>query len=143
MNTPVHRLTPAFGVAAQLQVGDIAALGAQGWRSLICNRPDGEAAEQPASAKLAQAAARHGLAWRYLPIVSGQWCDADVAAFAEALRTLPSPALAFCRSGTRSIHLWALAMADTLDGESIARIAADAGYTLDPVVLRRAPGASP
>lgn len=25
MNTPVHRLTPAFGVAAQRQAGDIAA----------------------------------------------------------------------------------------------------------------------
>ena len=142
MSTPIHRLTATFGVAPQLDADDVAALAAQGWRSLVCNRPDGEAADQPASAELAQAAAAHGLAWRHLPIVSGQWRDADAAAFAEALRTLPPPVLAFCRSGTRSIHLWALAMAGRLDAASIARIAADAGYTLDPAVLRRAADAS-
>jgi uncharacterized protein (TIGR01244 family) len=143
VNAPVHRLTPTFGVAPQLDAADIAELAAQGWRSLVCNRPDGEAADQPASAELAQAASTHGLAWRHLPVVSGQWCDADAAAFAEALHTLPAPLLAFCRSGTRSIHLWARAMAGTLDAESIQRIAAEAGYTLDPSVLRRAPDASP
>jgi len=141
MSAVVHRLTPAFGVAPQLNVDDIAELAAQGWRSLVCNRPDGEAADQPASAELARAAAAHGLAWRYVPIVSGQWRDADVAAFAEALRILPAPVLAFCRSGTRSIHLWAMAMAVTLDNASIQRIAADAGYALNPAVLRRLPDA--
>lgn len=143
MSTPVHRLTPAFGVAGQLDADDIAALAAQGWRSLVCNRPDGETADQPASAELMQAAAAHGLVWRHIPVVSGQWRDADVAAFAEALHTLPAPVLAFCRTGTRSIHLWALAMTDTLDAESLQRIAADAGYVLHPAVLQRAPGASP
>ncbi len=143
MSAPVHRLTPAFGVAAQLTVDDIAALAAQGWRSLVCNRPDGEAADQPANAALAQAAQAHGLAWRELPIRSGQWHDADVVAFAAALRELPAPVLAFCRSGTRSIHLWALAMADALGPEHIARLAADAGYALDPAVLRRGTPAAP
>lgn len=142
MSTPVHRLTPAFGVAVQLGLDDIAVLAAQGWRSLVCNRPDGEVAGQPTSVELAQAAAAHGLVWHHLPIVSGQWHAADVAAFTEALRTLPAPLLAFCRSGTRSIHLWALAMADMLDAESIRRIAAEAGYTLDPAVLCRAADAS-
>ena len=141
MSATVHRLTPAFGVADQLDADDIAALAAQGWRSLLCNRPDGEAAEQPDSIELARAARSHGLAWRHVPVVSGQWRDADVAAFAEALRTLPAPVLAFCRSGTRSIHLWALAMAGALDAGSIAGLAADAGYVLDPAVLRRAPDA--
>ena len=143
MSTPIHRLTPAFGVAGQLDADDIAALAAQGWRSLVCNRPDGETADQPDGAGLVQAAAAHGLAWRHIPVISGQWREADVAAFAEALRTLPAPVLAFCRTGTRSIHLWALAMADTLDAESLQRMAADAGYVLHPAVLRGAPGAAP
>ena len=138
MSAVIHRLTPTFGVAPQLDADDIATLAAQGWRSLVCNRPDGETADQPPSAELAQVAATHGLAWRYLPIISGQWRATDVAAFGEALRTMPAPVLAFCRSGTRSIHLWALAMAGTLDGESIRRIAADAGYALNPAVLHRA-----
>ena len=143
MSTPVHRLTPAFGVAGQLDADDIAALAAQGWRSLVCNRPDGETADQPECVELMQAAATHGLAWRHIPVVSGQWRDDDVAAFAEALRTLPAPVLAFCRTGTRSIHLWALAMADSLEAGSIVRLAADAGYVLHPAVLGVAPGTSP
>lgn len=128
MSAAVHRVTPAFGVAAQLQADDIAALAAQGWRSLVCNRPDGEAADQPASAELARVAAAHGLAWRHLPVVSGQWRDADVAAFAEALRTLPAPLLAFCRSGTRSSALWAMQAPGTAD--EILATARAAGYDL-------------
>ena len=40
-------------------------------------------------------------------------------------------------------HVRPLAMAGRLDAAGIARIAADAGYTLDPAVLRRAADASP
>ena len=40
---------------------DVAALAASGFRSIICNRPDGEEAGQPPAATLAEAAAAHGL----------------------------------------------------------------------------------
>jgi uncharacterized protein (TIGR01244 family) len=37
---------------------------------------------------------------------------------------------AFCRTGTRSINLWALSQAGSRDAGEMVRLAADAGYDL-------------
>ena len=130
----IHRLTEQFSVAAQISPDDIAGLVAAGFRSLINNRPDGEAQDQPASALLADVAAAHGVAYRYLPVVSGQLCDQDAVDFSTALRSMPPPVLAFCRSGTRSTNLWALAQASRGgDPETLTTKAAGAGYDISGI----------
>ncbi|OOG48638.1 TIGR01244 family sulfur transferase [Rhodanobacter sp. C01] len=124
----IHPLADQLSVAAQIDVGDIATLAAQGFRSVINNRPDGEAAAQPASALLETAARQAGLVYRHIPVVSGQLSDAQVQVFAEALDMLPRPTLAFCRTGTRSTMLWALQASGPAD--AILQIAQEAGYDL-------------
>jgi len=54
-----------------------------------------------------------------------------VEAFAQALTTLPAPVLAFCRTGTRSTMLWALAAARSQPLEDVLRTAIRAGYDLN------------
>jgi uncharacterized protein (TIGR01244 family) len=125
------RLTEALSVAAQIEPDDVAVLAAQGFRSLINNRPDGEVAGQPESAVIAAMAARHGIAYQYLPVISGQLHDAEVDGFVQALATLPAPTLAYCRTGTRSIMLWALGAARNQSVEDVVHTAALAGYDLD------------
>ena len=132
-------LTDQLSVTAQLAVADLAQAAAQGFRGIINNRPDGEAPDQPRSDELAAAAARHGLAYRYIPVVPGQLQEAQVDAFAEALGELPGPLLAFCRTGTRSTTLWALQAARRQDADTVLRAAASAGYDLSalrPRLLR-------
>lgn len=127
----IRSLIDGFSVSPQLGVGDIALLARQGVRGIINNRPDGEAPGQPASAELAAAAAAAGIAYRHVPFAGGGIDAAVIAAFADALAELPSPVVAFCRSGTRSATLWALAAAR--DGRPVADIlarAADAGHDL-------------
>lgn len=126
----IRKIAPDLSVSPQILPGDIGSLAANGFRSLIINRPDNEASEQPSAAAIAEAAARHGLEVRYLPVVPGQVRDADVAAFAAAMRELPAPALAFCRTGTRSATLWALAQAGHLSSEAILATVKQAGYDL-------------
>jgi len=130
------QLTDRISVIAQIDADDMAALAARGFRSVINNRPDGETDDQPASAGLAAAAARSGLAYRYVPVVPGQLVDADVDAFAHALATLPRPVLAFCRTGTRSTMLWALQASRSQPVGAIVRIAAAAGYDLEALQSR-------
>ncbi len=125
----LHPLSEQLSVAAQIDANDIAWLAGQGFRSLINNRPDGEADGQPSTASLAAVAQQHGLAYRYIPVVSGQLLQAQVDAFAAALRELPTPVLAFCRSGARSSSLWALQAAGSAD--DILDIARAAGYDLE------------
>jgi sulfide:quinone oxidoreductase len=126
----IATLTPFLSVAPQLSEAELGTLAAQGFKAVINNRPDGEAADQPSSAVLEAAAKRHGLAYRYLPVVSGKLSDDDVTAFADALSALRGPVLAFCRTGTRSATLWALSEAARLDTDVILRTAQGAGYDL-------------
>jgi sulfide:quinone oxidoreductase len=119
-----------LSVAPQIAPSDIGIAASQGFRSIIINRPDGEGDDQPSSKELLEAAARHGLEARFIPVVSGQLKDADVAAFRAAMNELPAPVLAFCRTGTRSITLWALSQAGHLSADAVLRTAADAGYDL-------------
>ena len=126
----IAKLTPFLAVSPQIAEADLGALAAQGFRAVINNRPDGEAEDQPESAALAAAAGRVGLEYRHVPVVSGKITDDDVAAFAQALDEVKGPVLAFCRTGTRSTTLWALAEARHLDPEAILATAAEAGYDL-------------
>jgi uncharacterized protein (TIGR01244 family) len=132
----IRRLTEQVSVSPQIQPEDMAALASAGFRSVVNNRPDGEAADQPASAELAQAAARQGLAYRHVPAVPGQFEAATVAAMARVLDDLPPPVLAFCRTGTRSTSLWALQAARHVDADVLMRTAAEAGYDLSGLLSR-------
>ena len=133
----LRQLTDILSVSAQIDEADVDALAEQGVRSLINNRPDGEVPGQPDSGALAAAAARHGMTYVHLPVISGQWHEDVVDAFADALQTLPPPILAFCRSGTRSCMLWALsACAAGMDREAVIACAATAGYDLSALPAR-------
>ena len=125
---PIKRLTDTLSVAPQISEADLATLAAQGFRSVINNRPDGEEAGQPGSVALAQAASQAGLEYRHIPVVPGQLQDAQVAAFSAALAEMPAPTLAFCRTGTRSTMLWALQAKGSAD--AILATAGKAGYDL-------------
>jgi uncharacterized protein (TIGR01244 family) len=127
----LRQLTDTLSVSGQIDEADVELLAAQGFRSLINNRPDGEVAGQPASAAIAALAERHGMTYQYLPVISGQMQDVQVEAFAQALTTLPAPVLAFCRTGTRSTMLWALAAARSQPLEDVLRTAIRAGYDLN------------
>lgn len=102
-------VSPEVSVTGQIELAEIPAVAEAGFRAIICNRPDGEAADQPPSDAIRRAAADAGLAFRYIPVIPGQVSEANVAAFARALDELPGAILAYCRSGARSANLWALA----------------------------------
>lgn len=100
-----RRLTDDIAVAGQVTPRDLPEIHAAGFRSLVCNRPDGEAADQPEFASIEAAARENGLAVRYLPIGHGPMGMREADSFAEAIADLPRPILAYCRSGARSAKL--------------------------------------
>lgn len=101
-------ITPTLSVSEQVLPQDITALAAAGFKSVICNRPDGEGADQPSFFEIEAAAKAVGMQASYLPIVSGKVGDADAVAFGATMDNLPKPILAYCRTGTRSATLWSL-----------------------------------
>jgi sulfide:quinone oxidoreductase len=129
-------LTDKLSVSTQLALSDLTAAAQQGIRSIINNRPDGEAPDQPASAEIAAAAAALGLGYRHIPVVPGQIHDTDVADFSTALAELEAPVLAFCRTGTRSASLWALSAAAEVASPDLLSMARAAGYDLNTLKPR-------
>lgn len=126
-------LSPDLSVTPQIAVADVADLAARGVKSIIGNRPEGEAPDQPDWSSLVAEAERHGMSARQIPVVHGQIGPDDVLRFANALRDLPTPIAAFCRTGTRSAMLWALANPDELSVDERITAAAAQGYDLLPL----------
>lgn len=102
-----RQITDDYFVAPQIGVEDIARIREAGFRSVISNRPDSEDGTVPHDA-IEAAARAAGLAFRYIPVVSGQMTQQNVDEQARALAELPKPVLAYCRSGTRCTNLYAL-----------------------------------
>jgi len=136
----IRKIDDGLSVSPQLAEADIAEAAAQGFRAILCNRPDGEGPDQPAFARIETAARAAGMEAAYLPVVAGKVGDADAAAFAAALTRLPGPVLAYCRTGTRSTTLWALGEAGKRPLPDILARGKAAGYDLSGVARRIANG---
>lgn len=107
MSFEFHQLSDALAVAPQLQLQDIQAAADAGFKSVIINRPDFELEpHQPTSEAMIAAAQQAGLAVRYQPVVSGAITMENVQEFKQLLNELPTPILAYCRSGGRCTNLF-------------------------------------
>ncbi len=126
----IKSLTPALSVSPQLTEADIAQAARDGFRGIVDNRPDGEESGQLSADQMEQLAARHGMAFAHVPVVSGKIGDEDVARMADVLARFDAPVLAYCRTGTRSTTLWALSQAGSMPAETILKTASNAGYDL-------------
>jgi uncharacterized protein (TIGR01244 family) len=103
-----REISDNYSVSGQILPDDIAALKAAGFKSVICNRPDNEQPGQPSSDSMKQAAEAAGLEFRYIPVISGQITEENVADQALALEDLQGPVFAYCRTGARCTNLYAL-----------------------------------
>lgn len=123
-------VTADFSASPQITLGDVEQAALQGFKAIICNRPDGEDSGQLTAKEVGDACAQLGLMFTHIP-VSGGVSTSQVDQMAAALEAAGGPVLAYCRSGTRSTNLWAMARArDGDDAEAIVSAAAGAGYDL-------------
>lgn len=129
-----RRVTDAISVSPQISVADVAEAARQGFRLIINNRPDGESPDQPSSAEMEAAARAAGLDYAYVP-VRGMPTPDQVEAERDLLARAGGPALAYCRSGTRSIVTWSIGQAQAGgDRAELVRLGAQAGYDLSGVL---------
>ena len=118
----------------QITVEDVAIAKAQGVSLIVNNRPEGESADQTPGDAIEAAARAAGMEYLAIPITHAGFSLPQVDALVQALGEADGKVLAYCRSGTRSTLLWALARAKAGDApEAIAAAAAEAGYDVSPV----------
>lgn len=126
----VRKVTDEVSVAPQISAGDMPEIAAAGFKTIICNRPDGEELQQPVCQAITDAAHEFGIPVLHQPVISGQMSMTDVEAFKKLVDDAEKPVLAYCRSGTRCATLWAISKATELSAEEIIGSAAQAGYDL-------------
>ncbi len=135
-----RNLSDTMMASPQIAADDIAQAKAQGVTRIVNNRPDGESPDQIPGAVIAAAAHDAGIDYIAIPVTSAGFSQPQVDAMAEALGLAGGAdgtggkVLAYCRSGTRSAFLWALAQAKNgMAPDAIAHAAQAAGYDISPV----------
>lgn len=129
-----RKLDDAVSVFGQITPEDVAEAAREGFVAIVNNRPDDEQPGQPSGADIEAAAKANGLSYRAIPITHAGFSTSQVEAMEQALGEAKGPLLAFCRSGTRSTLVWALARARMGDDPAeLSAKAEAAGYDLTPV----------
>lgn len=130
----IRRIDDSISVAPQIAPEDVPALAAAGFKGIVNNRPDGEEMAQPGGEAIRAAAIEAGLLYAAIPVTHAGFSADMVEAMADAIDAAGGPVLAYCRSGTRSCNLWALAAANRGDDpETLTAKAAGAGYDISGI----------
>jgi uncharacterized protein (TIGR01244 family) len=124
-----------FLASPQITVDDVALAQQLGVKLIVNNRPEGESDDQTPGAEIAAAAQAADIAYLAIPVTHAGFSMPQVEALQQALAQAgDAPVLAYCRSGTRSTLLWALARAANGGNPfEIAAKAAGAGYDIGPI----------
>ena len=129
-----HNLTDDVLASPQITVADVARAKTQGVTLIVNNRPEGESADQTSGEDIEKAAQAAGINYVAIPVTHAGFSLPQIDALSSALAANRGKTLAYCRSGTRSTLLWALARAKAGDApDAIAAAAAQAGYDVAPV----------
>ncbi len=129
-----RKITDQVFASPQIGLDEVAVAKAMGVVLIVNNRPEGESDDQTPGGEIEAAATAAGIDYLAIPVTHAGFSQAQVTAMAEALAGAQGPVLAYCRSGTRSTLLWALAEASRGGQPTvIAAKAAEAGYDISPV----------
>lgn len=132
--TDFRQLSAQVWASPQITPAEVEEARQRGFQAIVNNRPDGEEGDQPSGAEIEAAARAAGLAYHAIPVDHSGFSEAQALATVAVLQQHDGPVLAFCRSGTRSTLLWALARAAQGDDPAqLADAAGAAGYNLAPI----------
>lgn len=99
------QIAESYWVSPQLSIEEVKQAAENGIEVIVCNRPDGESADQIASADIKAAAEANGLAFIYLPMQGPSFTE-DYLVQVKGLVEENKKVLAYCRSGNRSNILY-------------------------------------
>lgn len=125
----INQVTAKFSVSGQIAPSDMQDIKNQGFNTIICNRPDNEELNQPTLNEISAIADEHNITVVNIPIIM-KYTAQDILLFQKALNSHATPILAYCKSGTRSIILWALANKGNMSDEELIKRTKAAGYNV-------------
>ena len=127
----IRHLTATYAVSPQIGPEDVATLKAQGFATVICNRPDREIPGDIHAAVIGPLVEAAGMVFVDNPVTGGALTMDNVAAQGAAIAEAQGPVFAYCASGNRSSIVWALSQAGTQSADELIGAGARFGYQLE------------
>jgi uncharacterized protein (TIGR01244 family) len=131
----VYKLTESLSVAAQITPQDIGGLAAQGFTTVVCNRPDGESPGQAGMDEMEAACHEAEVLFVRYPVSVMNFPGADLEELGALFDDPNQKVLAYCRSGTRCANLWILSRDEAGRADAIA-VARGIGFDLSMAAVR-------
>jgi sulfide:quinone oxidoreductase len=131
----VYKLTESLSVAAQITPQDIGGLAAQGFTTVVCNRPDGESPDQAGMDEIETACRDADVLFIRYPVDVLNFPGADLEGLGALFDDPNQRVLAYCRSGTRCANLWILSRDEDSRADAIA-VARGIGFDLSMAAVR-------
>lgn len=127
----IRPIRDGYAVSPQLLPEDLPALAADGYVTLIDNRPDGEIPPPLQTEAMRAAAQAAGMQFVENPVHPGGLTQQVVAVQAKAIAEAKGKVIAYCASGNRSTLVWALTKAGHLPTDEIIAAGAAQGYNVE------------
>ena len=126
----MRKVTNHYFVSPQIESTDVKSLEEQGFEFIVCNRPDGEEPNQPDFKSIEEECLKSGIKFYNYPLSPG---DLNLERILETKAIVEGgkKTLAYCRTGTRCIILWACAEVANKEVKEILKISENAGYDLN------------
>tara|TARA_E500000178_G_scaffold277033_1_gene276109 strand:- start:22 stop:441 length:420 start_codon:yes stop_codon:yes gene_type:complete len=126
----MQKVTDCFYVSPQIDVGSVHLAKKEGFDLIICNRPNNEEHDQVDYEVIKAEAVDQGLEFHFVPICLGN-INLEAIQKTRQLLSKKKKILAYCKTGTRSITLWACVQASCKCPDKIFENVRAAGYDLD------------
>jgi uncharacterized protein (TIGR01244 family) len=124
----IRPIAEGYAVTPQIEPADLPAIAAQGFTTVICNRPDTEVPHELGADVIRAAVEAAGLTFVANPMAGGGLTMDHITAQRAAIDGAKGPVLAYCASGNRSTILWALANAGRKPTAELVQAGAPYGY---------------
>ena len=132
---PIFQLTETLSVAAQVAPQDIPNIAAQGFSTVVCNRPDGEVPDQASMDAIEAACNDANLLFVRYPVDALNFPGPDLEGLGELFDDAGQRVLAYCRTGTRCANLWVATRSEE-ERQAAIQVARDIGFDLSMVTPR-------
>ena len=103
---PILRIANNYAVAPQISPDEVAAIAADGFVAIICNRPDDEEPGQPSAAEISTACKAAGISFHHIPVSAMPIASELAGQHNRVIADAGGPVLGYCRSGQRSTIIY-------------------------------------
>ena len=126
----MKKVSDNFYVSSQIGEEDLVSFKNEGFSLIVCNRPNGEEENQIDFELIRKRCESIGLTFINLPMIPGD-LQSELIFETKKILDTNQKTLAYCRTGTRCINLWACANVFKEKVDETIKMASRAGYDLD------------